>query len=328
MLQWAKRALLVLLASVMTGKAGLMISFVTPEISLIWLPAGIGVAALLRWGESMFIPVFISALLLSLDSNLNWGVGAFIAFSNALGSMVCFWILRNRQFYQSVMQLRDVFWLCIAAFIAMTIPATLGTTALTHEGLSFEPQLTWLCWWAGDTVGVLLATQQARLTPDFALVDSLGRQIRLHQFLAKDEKIWIADFVYTRCQTLCSALGTVFQRLQQNIIEQGLQDQVGLLSISFDPRNDTPAALYQYQQRMRLDPAVWQIVSLQFESDRRALLDSFGIIVIPAPLGEFEHNAALHLLTSEGNLVQIVDLAQADIVIDLALSLAHQRKAR
>ncbi|MBX9902212.1 MAG: SCO family protein [Burkholderiaceae bacterium] len=170
--------------------------------------------------------------------------------------------------------------------------------------------------------------QHARLTPDFALVDSLGRQIRLHQFLAKDEKIWIADFVYTRCQTLCSALGTVFQRLQQNIIEQGLQDQVGLLSISFDPRNDTPAALYQYQQRMRLDPAVWQIVSLQFESDRRALLDSFGIIVIPAPLGEFEHNAALHLLTSEGNLVQIVDLAQADIVIDLALSLAHQRKAR
>lgn len=170
--------------------------------------------------------------------------------------------------------------------------------------------------------------QQARLTPDFALVDSLGRQIRLHQFLAKDEKIWIADFVYTRCQTLCSALGTVFQRLQQNIIEQGLQNQIGLLSISFDPRNDTPAALFQYQQRMRLDPAVWQIVSLQFESDRRALLDSFGIIVIPAPLGEFEHNAALHLLTSEGNLVQIVDLAQADIVIDLALSLAHQRKAR
>ncbi len=158
LLQWAKRAALVLLTSGVTGKAGLLISFVNPEISLIWLPAGIGVAALLRWGETMFIPVFISALLLSLDSNLNWGVAAFIGFSNALGSMVCFWILRNRQFYKHVMQLRDVFWLCIAAFIAMAIPATLGTTALVHEGLSFEPQLTWLCWWAGDTVGVLLAT--------------------------------------------------------------------------------------------------------------------------------------------------------------------------
>lgn len=170
--------------------------------------------------------------------------------------------------------------------------------------------------------------QQARLTPDFALVDSLGRQTRLHQFLAKDEKIWIADFVYTRCQTLCSALGTVFQRLQQSIIEQGLQNQIGLLSISFDPRNDTPAALFQYQQRMRLDPAVWQIVSLQSESDRRALLDSFGIIVIPAPLGEFEHNAALHMLTPEGNLVQIVDLGEADIAVNLALNLAQQRKVK
>lgn len=170
--------------------------------------------------------------------------------------------------------------------------------------------------------------QQARLTPDFALVDSLGRQTSLHQFLAKDEKIWIADFVYTRCQTLCSALGTVFQRLQQSIIEQGLQNQIGLLSISFDPRNDTPAALFQYQQRMRLDPAVWQIVSLQSESDRRALLDSFGIIVIPAPLGEFEHNAALHFLTPEGNLVQIVDLGEADIAVNLALNLAQQRKVK
>lgn len=158
LLQWAKRAALVLLASGVTGKAGLLISFVNPEISLIWLPAGIGVAALLRWGETMFIPVFMGALLLSLDSNLSWGVAAFIGFSNALGSMVCFWILRNRQFYKHVMQLRDVFWLCIAAFIAMAIPATLGTTALVHEGLSFEPRLTWLCWWAGDTVGVLLAT--------------------------------------------------------------------------------------------------------------------------------------------------------------------------
>jgi protein SCO1/2 len=71
---------------------------------------------------------------------------------------------------------------------------------------------------------------------------------------------------------------------------------------------------------LRMDPAAWQIVTLSSVADRRRLLDAFGIMVVPAPLGEFEHNAALHIIDPTGQLVRIVDYAAISQVIDIALA--------
>jgi protein SCO1/2 len=158
--------------------------------------------------------------------------------------------------------------------------------------------------------------------PDFIVVDTQRQQRPLHTLLAKDGRVWIVDFVYTRCTTLCLALGSVFQQLQSHIVEQGLQDRVGLLSISFDPQADTPATMSAYAERMRMQPAVWQLLTLRDASDRRRLLDSFGIMVVPAPLGEFEHNAALHVVTPTGQLVRIVDLSEPDEALAATVNLA------
>ena len=154
--------------------------------------------------------------------------------------------------------------------------------------------------------------------PDLRVVDALGREQPLRQLLADNGRVWIVDFVYTRCVTLCLSLGTVFQQLQTQIVAQGLQDRVGLMSISFDPEQDRPAALAAYAGRMRMDPAIWQLLSLAEPADRRRLLDSFGIMVVPAPLGEFEHNAALHIVTSSGRLVRILGLDDGEQALKVA----------
>ena len=159
-----------------------------------------------------------------------------------------------------------------------------------------------------------------RPVPALRVVDSLGRASTLPQLLDAGQPVWIVDFVYTRCQTVCSALGSVFQQLQAQIVERGLQGRIGLLSVSFDPAADTPQALRDYANRMRMDPAVWRLVTLAEPQDRRALLTAFGIMVIPAPLGEFEHNAALHVVTGTGLLVHIVDYDAAKQVLALALA--------
>ncbi len=158
--------------------------------------------------------------------------------------------------------------------------------------------------------------------PDFPVVDALGRTGSLRDWLAQGDRVWIVDFVYTRCATVCLSLGTVFQQLQAQVLEQGLQNRVGLLSISFDPEQDRPPALASYAQRMRMQPGVWQALSLAHPQDRRRLLDSFGIMVVPAPLGEFEHNAALHLVTADGRLVRILGLEEGPRALALAKALA------
>ena len=155
---------------------------------------------------------------------------------------------------------------------------------------------------------------------DFTVFDASGRKQSLRDLLTRENRAWIVDFVYTRCRTICSSLGTIYQQLQGEIVERGLEGRVGLLSISFDPANDGPASLRDYALRMRMRQGAWQIVSLEQAQDRRRLLDTFGIMVVPAPLGEFEHNAALHVVDREARLVGIVDTTEPAAALELALS--------
>jgi protein SCO1/2 len=200
-------------------------------------------------------------------------------------------------------------------FLASTVVLALGLTVLlqsTAQGNAFTT----------ETLRRTEVASAPSLVPELSVYDANGNQSTLRQVLADGDKVWIVDFVYMRCQTICTTLGTVFQQLQQQIRLRGLDDKVGLLSVSFDPAHDTSDALRIHRDRMRMDPAIWRVVTLSSPLDRRQLLDAFGIIVIPAPLGEFEHNAALHLVSGAGRLFRIVDYDDATVALDIALATA------
>ncbi len=167
-----------------------------------------------------------------------------------------------------------------------------------------------------------VASQPQRVEA-FDLTLASGEKTSLNVVLAPGRKVWLVDFVYTRCQTLCSSLGSIYQQLQTQIEARGLQGRVGLLSISFDPANDTAPALAAYSARMQMNPDVWQVVTLTDWQDRRRLLDAFGIMVVPAPLGEFEHNAALHVVSSDGTLHQIIDYTDFNSALNVAAGMAQ-----
>jgi protein SCO1 len=161
----------------------------------------------------------------------------------------------------------------------------------------------------------------------FNLLTSDGNETSLQTLLKNDNKVWVVDFVYTRCQTVCLALGTAYQQLQADILSQGLQNSIGLLSISFDPEHDDQQTLRKFAQRMRMNPSVWQVAAIKNPKDRQRLLDAFGIIVIPAPLGEYEHNAALHLVTSSSMLVNILGYEDLPHIVDEAIAIRDRRPA-
>lgn len=175
-----------------------------------------------------------------------------------------------------------------------------------------------------------LRRQQVEKQPQqieaFNVTTSRGEKTSLNALLSSHKsghKVWLVDFVYTRCQTLCSSLGSIYQQLQVQIESRGLEEKIGLLSISFDPEHDGPAVLAAYAARMQMKPAVWQIATLTDWQDRRRLLDAFGIMVVPAPLGEFEHNAALHVMRSDGKLLRIIDYADFQTALDTAIGIAQ-----
>jgi protein SCO1/2 len=158
-----------------------------------------------------------------------------------------------------------------------------------------------------------------RALPDAPLRQSDGHGTTLLRDLRTDGRVAIVNFMYTRCFSICLAMGTQFQQLQDDIRRQGLEGKIRLLSLSFD-QADTPELLFRYEQRMRFEPAVWKAMAIQGAAPLHALLDTFGIVVVPAPLGQYEHNAAYHIVAPDGRLVRIVDMDDTASLLDYAMA--------
>lgn len=170
----------------------------------------------------------------------------------------------------------------------------------------------------------LSVASHPRQLPDALLQMASGGQDTLLHALRSDGRITVVNFIYTRCLSICLAMGSEYQQMQAALRAKGLTGRIRLLSISFDPA-DTPGQLERYAQGMHADPGIWQFAAVPQAAQRRALLDAFGIVVVPAPLGQFVHNAAYHIVTADGRLARIIDYSEPHSVLDFAADQARRK---
>lgn len=149
----------------------------------------------------------------------------------------------------------------------------------------------------------LAVSEAPRALPDIRLQDQDGREFRLSDLQGR---LVAVDFVYTRCTTFCIVLGNTLQRLQADLDPASLGREVLLLSISFDPERDTPERLRAYGRRFDAGQA-WRLARVRDPAELPAVLEAFGITVIPDGFGGYEHNAAVHIVDRAGRLSRIVD---------------------
>lgn len=152
----------------------------------------------------------------------------------------------------------------------------------------------------------------------------------LRQILTDERAVTIVDFMYTRCITVCLALGSAFQQMQAAIAQGGQTPGAAplrLLSISFDAAHDAPAVLGKYAKNLHADPRVWRFVRAARAADAQPLLERYQVTVIPDGRGGYEHNAALLVMDTEGRLVRVFDYAELDVALAYARFLANSRTA-
>ncbi|MHA7684547.1 SCO family protein [Cupriavidus sp. PET2-C1] len=161
-----------------------------------------------------------------------------------------------------------------------------------------------------------------RELPALALLDQTGRQHAFGGPMPQGEgsgergrPVTLVTFVYTRCLAICRTSASGQAWLQQQLRERGLQDRVRLLTLSFDPARDTPAALLAYARTLRADPAIWTFATVAEPARLRGLLDAFGIVVLPDGLGGYSHNAALFLVDAQGRLAAAYDVERPDLAL-------------
>ncbi|MEM8966237.1 MAG: SCO family protein [Bacteroidota bacterium] len=111
---------------------------------------------------------------------------------------------------------------------------------------------------------------------DAALQDTVYHQVADFSFVNQDSatvtpttfkgKIYIADFFFTSCPTICPIMKKEMLRVYEEFKDN---DQVAILSHTIDPEYDTVGLLYDYAQRLGVNSDTWHFVT----GDKEAIFD-------------------------------------------------------
>lgn len=141
--------------------------------------------------------------------------------------------------------------------------------------------------------------------PDFSLVDQDGRTIHLHQFKGK---ALLLTFIYTRCPLpdYCPRMNQNFAEIDKALAaDPGIYARTHLLSISFDPKNDTPSVLKQYAKgymlRSGARPTHWEFV-VPPAKELDPLTQWFDMGVTTGPDGAITHSLSTVLIDKDGKV--------------------------
>ncbi|QDO93293.1 SCO family protein [Formosa sediminum] len=98
---------------------------------------------------------------------------------------------------------------------------------------------------------------------DFSLINQNGDTITQDDY---KDKIYVADFFFTTCQTICPIMTDHMVKIQKETIND---DDIKLLSHSVTPQIDTVAQLKRYALRKGVNDAKWNLVT----GDKKQIYD-------------------------------------------------------
>ena len=161
---------------------------------------------------------------------------------------------------------------------------------------------------------------------DGALIDSSGKVIHLRDLTRG--RITVLGFIYTRCAAprACPYATSVFDQLHSISAEdEALADNMRLVSVSFDPENDTPQHLAEYSQWVRETQSgcEWRFATGKSRADLDPILRDYGQAVDKRPnpndaQGPLYHILRVFLIDREGRIRNIYSSGTLDPRLVLA----------
>lgn len=107
--------------------------------------------------------------------------------------------------------------------------------------------------------------------PDFNLTNQRGHAMSLSDLSGK---VWVADFIFTSCPTICPPMTDEMVRLQN---EFASESELRFVSFSVDPERDTPAVLSRYADDFGVDGSRWAFLTGEKTSIYRLAHDGFNL---------------------------------------------------
>ncbi len=163
--------------------------------------------------------------------------------------------------------------------------------------------------------------------PDFSFINQDSQAVTPADF---QNQIYVADFFFTSCPTICPIMKTQMLRLHQHFKNN---TEVKILSHTIDPRHDTVALLKDYATRLQVDTKQWSFVTGDkdkiYEIAEKAYFVSAKEDANEA--GGFIHSGAFVLIDKQRRIRGYYDGTKADkvdlLMKDMELLLKEESKS-
>jgi len=116
---------------------------------------------------------------------------------------------------------------------------------------------------------------------DGELLDSSGTPVKLHELY--DDKTIVLSFIYTSCPDVngCPLATFVLSQVQQRLTSAPqTMANVRMVTVSFDPANDTPTVMADYGRHFRNAAIDWRFLTASSEDSLTPILDDYDQSVI------------------------------------------------
>lgn len=140
------------------------------------------------------------------------------------------------------------------------------------------------------------------------LVDQTGATVLFPDAL--EGKVALVGYVYTHCPDICPMVTYNMRDVQRTLAEGAQADaaedaaEVLLVSISFDPRRDTPDVLRGYAESYRLDTSNWMLLTGD-PAEVDQVMQTLGIAVQKLPSRFMEDGSELYFMNHSDRVTLI-----------------------
>ncbi|MBU2570025.1 MAG: SCO family protein [Gammaproteobacteria bacterium] len=111
---------------------------------------------------------------------------------------------------------------------------------------------------------------------DGKVLDEQGQAVNLHQLMG--DKIVLLSFIYSTCSDVngCPLATGVFHKIKNRLKKAPeLSRQLRLLTLSFNPEQDTPEKMKQYGEHLQDENIEWRFLTTASEAELRPILDNY-----------------------------------------------------
>lgn len=159
---------------------------------------------------------------------------------------------------------------------------------------------------------------------DGNVINSLGIKQTLDELMG--DKVVLLSFIYATCNDVngCPLSTSVFHKIKRRLSTAGIKDDLRLITLSFDPKHDTPDKMANYAKSLATEQTDWRFITTHSQQELRPILEGYNQTIQQQydedghSTGTFSHTLRVYLIDRHKKIRNIysVGFLHPDILIN------------